>query len=264
MPAPNAQVTIAITNFKGGVGKSLLTHLLAAEFAAQGHRAQIFDTDPQQSTTRWYVLSKQRGYKLDDIAVFSASGTLEPDQPSVDKGATLELSSTTLKARLADLPPCDVLLIDVGGYWSEEAGLLFSLCDAILIPVVNEATSATQAIEVGKVLQNIARATGRTIPYRAIFNSVTHINQNSMAMMETLAELKAAKFPIAKPFLTVRDWYARVGAGYGTLYEWQEAIRNDATLRPWQKKRMMQPIEAAIDGVKVINNEVVAMLEQSI
>ena len=128
MPAPNAQVTIAITNFKGGVGKSLLTHLLAAEFAAQGHRAQIFDTDPQQSTTRWYVLSKQRGYKLDDIAVFSASGTLEPDQPSVDKGATLELSSTTLKARLADLPPCDVLLIDVGGYWSEEAGSsLFAL-----------------------------------------------------------------------------------------------------------------------------------------
>lgn len=263
MSAPNAQVTIAITNFKGGVGKSLLTHLLAAEFAAQGHKAQIFDTDPQHSAMRWFLLSKQRGYGLDNIEVFSAFDSVDQCPPLPDATSPARVTSSMLKGRLQELPPCDVLLIDVGGYWSEEAVLLYSLCDAILIPVVNEATSATQAIEVSKILRNIARTSGRIIPFKAIFNNVGHINQNSMAMMETLIELKAARFPVAKPFLTARDWYARVGAGYGTLYDWQAAIRNDANLRAWQKKRMLKPIEAAIQGVKIINNEIVEMLEET-
>jgi chromosome partitioning protein len=44
---------IAVTGDKGGVGKSTIAALLAEWLLHQGHKVQIIDTDPNQSTQTW-------------------------------------------------------------------------------------------------------------------------------------------------------------------------------------------------------------------
>lgn len=44
---------IALINGKGGSGKTTATMLLALAFREGGHRVGVFDTDPQQTATRW-------------------------------------------------------------------------------------------------------------------------------------------------------------------------------------------------------------------
>ncbi|MFW8642384.1 ParA family protein [Rhizobium beringeri] len=54
-------LSLAISTFKCGAGKSTLNVNLAAEFAQQGHRTLLVDCDEQESSTRWYNVSMKRG-----------------------------------------------------------------------------------------------------------------------------------------------------------------------------------------------------------
>ncbi|MBK9260263.1 MAG: ParA family protein [Polyangiaceae bacterium] len=51
-------LTIAVMNFKGGVGKTTLSILLANELAQRGHRVLLSDCDPQNSAMAWQSWSK--------------------------------------------------------------------------------------------------------------------------------------------------------------------------------------------------------------
>jgi len=96
-----AGLTLAITNLKGGVGKSVLTSLIAAEFAQQGANVHVVDCDEQQSTTRWHTVSRQRGYRLE--------GT----------GLTAISAADDFHAAVAALPASDIRLFDVGGFFHD-------------------------------------------------------------------------------------------------------------------------------------------------
>jgi chromosome partitioning protein len=61
-------MVIAITNLKGGVGKSMVSQNLAVALAADGQRVCIADTDEeQQNSLKWHT---NRGDRLPKIDVF--------------------------------------------------------------------------------------------------------------------------------------------------------------------------------------------------
>ena len=49
---------VALINGKGGSGKTTSTMLLALAFREGGHRVGVFDTDPQQTATRWITATE--------------------------------------------------------------------------------------------------------------------------------------------------------------------------------------------------------------
>ena len=241
-----AGLTLAITNLKGGVGKSVLTTLIAAEFAQQGASVHVVDCDEQQSTTRWHTVSRQRGYRLEGI------------------GLTAISAADDFHAALAALPYSDIRLFDVGGFFHDRAVEAYKQCDAVLIPVINEATSATQAMAIRSILQTNAKEMKRpVIPYKAIFNNLHPFNVNSPAVAETARILVSANFPLAKPIIKTRDYYARVAAGWGTLYDWRSQFEDNPRLTTSARLKALAPIYGAIEGVKILNNEIVQLLREA-
>ena len=59
---------IAVTNLKGGVGKSTVARNLAVYFTEKGAKVCIVDTDLQQRTTCDWI--ERRGEEVPHIAVF--------------------------------------------------------------------------------------------------------------------------------------------------------------------------------------------------
>lgn len=57
--------TIAVDNYKGGVGKTTTVINLAYNLSAKGKRVLMVDTDPQANAT--YIYSNRNGYSLHDM-----------------------------------------------------------------------------------------------------------------------------------------------------------------------------------------------------
>jgi len=105
---------IAITNLKGGVGKTTVTANLAAELVATGHSVKVLDADPQQSLTQWA--------KLGD-------GVLAPLVSTADT-STPEAFKATVDGASADL-----VLIDTPPGFADPALLACLVADLVLLPV---------------------------------------------------------------------------------------------------------------------------------
>ncbi|MGO7050051.1 ParA family protein [Rhizobium johnstonii] len=153
-------LSLAISTFKGGAGKSTLNVNLAAEFAQQGHRTLLIDCDEQESSTRWYNVSMKRG-------LLPTDGTL----------LHLRVApGDQFRDRLADAPEADIRIYDVGGYVHQRAIEVYHECDAVLIPIIPEPTAATSAIKVATILKEISKKRPQgPIPYAAIWNYVDMI-----------------------------------------------------------------------------------------
>ena len=65
---------IAVTNLKGGVGKSTLSRNLAVYFAMQGEKTCIIDTDIEQRTTCDWRTRREADAKI-KVDVFPMSST---------------------------------------------------------------------------------------------------------------------------------------------------------------------------------------------
>ncbi len=113
---------IAITNQKGGSGKTTTAVNLAAALGEQGRRVLLVDLDPQASATAWYGV-KDGGRGL--FAVFADGGKLlDLVQPTGAGGVELIASSSWLvgveKALAAEVGAETILrqqLAGAAGHW---------------------------------------------------------------------------------------------------------------------------------------------------
>lgn len=240
-------LSLAISTFKGGAGKSTLNVNLAAEFAQQGHRTLLIDCDEQESATRWYNVSMKRG-------LLPTDGTL----------LHLRVApGDRFRDRLADAPEADIRIYDVGGYVHQRAIEVYHECDAVLIPIIPEPTAATSAIKVATILKEISkkRAAG-PIPYAAIWNYVDMIAlKHNRSLPEVHAILTSGRIPMVETVIRKSNHFSDVGAGFGSLYSKLASIENSSSLTPSAKRRASESVLDAIDLVKKINNEFIGLLQ---
>ncbi len=181
-------LSLAISTFKGGAGKSTLNVNLAAEFAQQGHRTLLIDCDEQESSTRWYNVSMKRG-------LLPTDGTL----------LHLRVApGDRFRERLDKAPEADIRIYDVGGYVHQRAIEVYHECDAILT---------------------------------------------------------SGRIPMVETVVRKSNHFSDVGAGYGSLYSKLAGIENNPSLTPSAKRRASESVLDAIDLVKRINNEFIALLQ---
>lgn len=240
-------LSLAISTFKGGAGKSTLNVNLAAEFAQQGHRTLLIDCDEQESSTRWYNVSMKRG-------LLPTDGTL----------LHLRVApGDRFRDRLADAPEADIRIYDVGGYVHQRAIEVYHECDAVLIPIIPEPTAATSAIKVATILKEISkkRAAG-PIPYAAIWNYIDMIAlKHNRSLPEVHAILTSGRIPMVETVIRKSNHFSDVGAGFGSLYSKLAGIENNSSLTPSAKRRASESVLDAIDLVKKINNEIIGLLQ---
>ncbi|RWF05614.1 MAG: ParA family protein [Mesorhizobium sp.] len=238
-------LSLAISTFKGGAGKSTLNVNLAAEFAQQGHKRLIIDCDEQESSTRWYEVSKARG-------LLPADGTLLHLRISPDD---------SFRDSLDKAPDADIRIYDVGGYIHKRAVQVYQECDAILIPIVAEPTAATSAIKVAAILQEISKQRGTPIPYAAFWNNIDMIAlRHNRSLPEVHAILTKGKIPIVDTLVKKSNHFSDVGAGFGSLYSKLQTIEANSSLRPSARRRAADSVLDAIDSIKKLNNEFIGLL----
>ncbi|MFA1676912.1 ParA family protein [Rhizobium mongolense] len=240
-------LSLAISTFKGGAGKSTLNVNLAAEFAQQGLRTLLVDCDEQESSTRWYNVSKQRGMLPTDGTLLHLRITPDDD----------------FQKTMAKAPVADIRVYDVGGYVHQRAVEVYQECDAVLIPIIPEPTAATSAIKVATILREISKRRGsRPIPYAAIWNYVDMIAlKHNRSLPEVHAILSSGQIPIVDTVVKKSNHFSDVGAGYGSLYSKLATIESNPSMTPSAKKRAAESVLDAIDSVKKINNEFINLLQ---
>ncbi|WP_267322127.1 ParA family protein [Aminobacter sp. MET-1] len=248
-PTAAPSISLALSTFKGGGGKTVLSLNLAGEFGSQGIKTLLIDCDEQQSLYRWYQTSRARKLLTDD--------------DNIDAISILPKEDFDEKMRSA--PPADIHIFDVGGFAHSRAVDVFKRVQAVIIPVILEATSATQAASVSNLLHQIAKQEGReVIPHAAIWNHVDHIAMKSnRAIPEVIKLLNAAKVPTFDTIIRKTTHFSDVGAGYGTLYTKLREIDNNPKLVPSAKKRARESVLDAIDQIKSLNNEFINLISMA-
>lgn len=109
-------MTIAITNQKGGVGKTTIAGNLAVELLAMGKSVALFDADPQGSLTAWSRLG---------------AGVLSKIVKPIDAANPAAFKAAIEKAR----KQYDRVLIDCPPSFADSSLAAMALADVVILPI---------------------------------------------------------------------------------------------------------------------------------
>ena len=180
--------TIAICNYKGGVGKTATTINLAAELAAAGREVIVIDVDGQRNLSKFYQADTEHGSTTYELLTGQAEPLwAELVQPTRSERIEIVPASDELpKADLAALTGGDVnrsglrdfctavaedggadyILIDCPTSYSAATVAAFFAADEVIIPVELEGFALAGARDLTEQIAGLRRVAGALITKR--------------------------------------------------------------------------------------------------
>lgn len=167
---------IAITNRKGGVGKTTLTANLAVEFMELGYSVKVIDTDPQKSLCKW--------------ADFG-DGLLKKIVSSISTKSPAHFQVAIKEAQ----KHVQIILIDSPPAFADVALLATLLADIILIPVGPSAISLIHGKETLDLILNSNEHRNKKPRIYFVPNNLISRANSSLELSSSLKELGASVLP---------------------------------------------------------------------
>lgn len=163
---------IAIASSKGGVGKTLVSMVLASRLASEGLRVAAIDADPNGALADW----RANVWEGPDFVVEA-----EPDAARVAH-------------RIPDLAEqCDVLVVDTAGFGNQAAAAAIASADAVIVPMLASRADIAEATRTVQLAQGLSRAARRDIAVRVLRNKV---NARTAVAQHARGEVQSAGLPL--------------------------------------------------------------------
>ena len=143
-------IVIAAANSKGGCCKTTTVLILAGEYAAQGYRVHVIDADPRRRVMKW------------------AAARTKPASITVSEGNASNMRAAIETAASTS----EVVLIDVEGSANAALTLAVAYANAVIIPATMSPPDVEEGIVTIGLVQDIAHASRRVIPYGLLWSNV--------------------------------------------------------------------------------------------
>ena len=163
---------IVVASSKGGVGKTLVSMVLASRLATEGLRVAAIDADPNGALADW--------------------------RANVWDGPSFVVEAETDAARLAHRIPdlaaaTDLLIVDTAGFGNQAAAAAIASADAVIVPMLASRADIAEATRTVQLAQGLARAARRDIPTRVLRNKV---NARTAVAHHARVEVETAGLPL--------------------------------------------------------------------
>ena len=163
---------IVVASSKGGVGKTLVSMVLASRLATEGLRVAAIDADPNGALADWRA-------NVWDGPSFVVEA--EPD-------------AARLAHRIPDLAAAtDLLIVDTAGFGNQAAAAAIASADAVIVPMLASRADIAEATRTVQLAQGLARAARRDIPARVLRNKV---NARTAVAQHARVEVESAGLPL--------------------------------------------------------------------
>lgn len=182
---------VAVSQQKGGAGKTTLAIQLAIAWRASGKRVAMLDIDPQASLCAWYDLRLRAHGEDEGLSVKSLSGWRLGN----------ELSSAKWAA--------DYVVIDTPPHAETDAKTAIRLADLVLLPIqptMLDLWATRPTLDLAEAEKTKALLVLNRVPARSLSADMVR------------AEIKKNKWPLAKASLGNRQAFAAsIGEGRGVI-----------------------------------------------